>query len=141
MIINVILIVGSSTAMGVRGINLSAGDFVVGMDIIEEGAYLLVVSEHGYGKRTPVADYRIQTRGGKGILTYKVAPKTGKLVGMKVVKENDEVMLINMTGVVIRLNVNEVSEQGRSTQGVKLMRIGEKDVLVSMAKISGELEE
>ena len=60
---------------------------------------------------------------------------------MKVVKENDEVMLINMTGVVIRLNVNEVSEQGRSTQGVKLMRIGEKDVLVSMAKISGELEE
>ena len=129
------------TAMGVRGINLSAGDFVVGMDIIEEGAYLLVVSEQGYGKRTPVADYRIQTRGGKGILTYKVAPKTGKLVGMKVVKENDEVMLINMTGVVIRLNVNEVSEQGRSTQGVKLMRIGEKDVLVSMAKISGELEE
>lgn len=129
------------TAMGVRGINLSAGDFVVGMDIIEEGAYLLVVSEHGYGKRTPVADYRIQTRGGKGILTYRVAPKTGKLVGMKVVKENDEVMLINMTGVVIRLNVNEVSEQGRSTQGVKLMRIGEKDVLVSMAKISGELEE
>ena len=129
------------TAMGVRGINLSAGDSVVGMDIIEEGAYLLVVSENGYGKRTPVADYRIQTRGGKGILTYKVAPKTGKLVGMKVVKENDEVMLINMTGVVIRLNVNEVSEQGRSTQGVKLMRIGEKDVLVSMAKISGELEE
>ena len=129
------------TAMGVRGINLSAGDSVVGMDIIEEGAYLLVVSENGYGKRTPVADYRIQTRGGKGILTYKVAPKTGKLVGMKVVKENDEVMLINMTGVVIRLNVNEVSMQGRSTQGVKLMRIGEKDVLVSMAKISGELEE
>ena len=129
------------TAMGVRGINLSAGDFVVGMDIIEDGAYLLVVSENGYGKRTPVADYRIQTRGGKGILTYKVATKTGKLVGMKVVKESDEVMLINMTGVVIRLNVNEVSEQGRSTQGVKLMRIGEKDVLVSMAKISGELEE
>ncbi len=63
------------------------------------------------------------------------------LVGMKVVKENDEVMLINMTGVVIRLNVNEVSEQGRSTQGVKLMKIGENDVLVSMAKISGEMEE
>lgn len=129
------------TAMGVRGINLSEGDCVVGMDIIEEGAYLLVVSENGFGKRTPVEDYRIQTRGGKGILTYKVAPKTGKLVGMKVVKDNDEVMLINMTGVIIRLNVNEVSEQGRSTQGVKLMRIGENDVLVSMAKISGELEE
>lgn len=128
------------TAMGVRGINLSENDHVVGMDIIEEGACLLVVSENGFGKRTPVSEYRIQTRGGKGILTYKTAAKTGKLVGMKVVKENDEVMLINMTGVVIRLNVNEVSEQGRSTQGVKLMRIGENDVLVSMAKISGELE-
>lgn len=128
------------TAMGVRGINLNKGDSVVGMDIIEEGADLLVVSENGFGKRTPVSDYRIQTRGGKGILTYKVMPKTGMLVGMKVVKENDEVMLINTSNVVIRLNVNEVSEQGRSTQGVKLMRIGDNNVLMAMAKISGELE-
>ncbi len=128
------------TAMGVRGINLNKGDAVVGMDIIEEGADLLVVSENGFGKRTPVSEYRIQTRGGKGILTYKVMPKTGVLVGMKVVKENDEVMLINTSNVVIRINVNEVSEQGRSTQGVKLMRIGDNNVLMAMAKISGEFE-
>lgn len=123
---------------GVRGISLNPGDMVIGMDIVEEEADLLVISEKGYGKRTPVSEYRVQTRGGKGILTSKITNKTGSVVGMKVVKDNDEIMLINLSGVIIRLNVNEISEMGRSTQGVKLMRVPENESLVSIAKISSE---
>jgi len=126
---------------GVRGISLNPGDMVIGMDIMEEGADLLVISEKGYGKRTPVDEYRVQSRGGKGILTSKVTNKTGNVVGMKVVKDNDEIMLINLSGVIIRLNVNEISEMGRSTQGVKLMRVPENESLVSIAKISSEDEQ
>lgn len=129
------------SAQGVKGITLNPSDFVVGMDIVEEGADLLVISEKGFGKRTPLEEYRVQTRGGKGILTSKITGKTGQIVGMKVVKDNDEIMLINLSGIIIRINVNEVSQMGRSTQGVKLMRIGEDDSLVSMAKISPDLDE
>ena len=128
-------------AQGVRGISLNPGDAVIGMDIMEEGADLLVISEKGYGKRTPVNEYRVQSRGGKGILTSKITSKTGNVVGMKVVKDNDEIMLINLSGVIIRLNVNEISEMGRSTQGVKLMRVPENESLVSIAKISSEEEQ
>jgi len=126
---------------GVRGISLHPGDVVIGMDIIEEEADLLVISEKGYGKRTPVKEYRIQSRGGKGILTSKITSKTGNVVGMKVVKDNDEIMLINLSGVIIRLNVDEISEMGRSTQGVKLMRVPENESLVSIAKISCDEEQ
>lgn len=126
---------------GVRGIMLNPGDNVIGMDIMEDGAALLVISEKGYGKRTPVDEYRVQSRGGKGILTSKVTKKTGSVVGMKVVKDNDEIMLINLSGVIIRLNVNEISEMGRSTQGVKLMRVPENESLVSIAKISSDVEQ
>ncbi len=126
---------------GVRGISLNPGDMVIGMDIMEEGADLLVISEKGYGKRTPVEEYRVQSRGGKGIITSKITSKTGHVVGMKVVSDNDEIMLINLSGVIIRLNVNEISEMGRSTQGVKLMRVPENESLVSIAKISSEDEE
>ncbi|HYE11805.1 MAG TPA: DNA gyrase subunit A [Patescibacteria group bacterium] len=125
---------------GVKGINLDKDDLVIGMDIIEENADLLVISENGFGKRTNLEEYRIQTRGGKGILTSKITSRTGSLVGMKVVKENDEIMLINTSGIIIRINVNEISELGRSTQGVKVMRVDESDSIVSIAKISGELE-
>jgi DNA gyrase subunit A len=125
---------------GVKGINLDKDDAVIGMDILEETADLLVISENGFGKRTPLGEYRIQTRGGKGILTSKITSRTGSLVGMKVVKENDEIMLINTSGIIIRINVNEISELGRSTQGVKVMRVDESDSIVSIAKISGELE-
>lgn len=126
---------------GVKGITLDKDDSVIGMDIIEENADLLVISENGFGKRTPLGEYRIQSRGGKGILTSKITTRTGSLVGMKVVKENDEIMLINTSGIIIRTNVNEISELGRSTQGVKVMRVDENDTIVSIAKISGELEE
>ncbi|MEA4846610.1 MAG: DNA gyrase subunit A [Clostridiaceae bacterium] len=128
-------------ARGVRGINLNPGDVVIGMDIIEEEADLLVISEKGYGKRTPVAEYRVQTRGGKGIITSRITTKTGHVVGMKVVKDNDEIMLINLSGIIIRLNVNEISEMGRSTQGVKLMKVPENESVVSIAKISSDGEE
>ena len=128
-------------AQGVRGISLNPHDTVIGMDIIEEGADLLVISEKGYGKRTPVEEYRVQSRGGKGILTSKITNKTGHVVGMKVVKDNDEIMIINLSGVIIRLNVNEISEMGRSTQGVKLMRVPENESIVSIAKISSDGEE
>ncbi len=126
---------------GVKGITLNPDDVVIGMDILEEGADLLVISEKGFGKRTPVEEYRVQTRGGKGILTSKVTSKTGHVVGMKVVKDNDEIMIINMSGIIIRLNVNEVSEMGRSTQGVKLMRVPQNESIVSIAKISSLDEE
>lgn len=128
-------------SQGVRGITLDMDDQVIGMDIVEENAELLVISEKGYGKRTKLEEYRVQSRGGKGILTSKITSKTGKLVGMKVVRENDEIMLINMAGIIIRINVNDISVMGRSTQGVKLMKIPENDSLVSLAKISGELDE
>lgn len=126
---------------GVKGITLDNNDSVIGMDIIEENADLLVISENGFGKRTPLDEYRIQSRGGKGILTSKITSRTGELVGMKVVKENDEIMLINTSGIIIRINVNEISELGRSTQGVKVMRVDDEDSIVSIAKISGELVE
>ena len=129
------------SAMGVKGISLYPDDVVIGMDIVEEKAELLVISEKGYGKRTDLEEYRVQTRGGKGILTSKITSKTGCLVGMKVVNQNDEIMIINSAGVVIRINVDEISVMGRSTQGVKLMRIPENDSLVALAKISGELDE
>lgn len=125
---------------GVKGIRLGKNDVVIGMDIIEETADLLVISENGFGKRTHLEEYRIQTRGGKGILTSKITSRTGSLVGMKIVKENDEIMLINTSGIIIRINVNEISELGRSTQGVKVMRVNENDSIVSIAKISAELE-
>lgn len=125
---------------GVRGINLDKGDEVIGMDIVEEHAALLVISEKGVGKRTPLEEYRIQSRGGKGILTSKITSKTGSLVGMKVVKENDEVMLINTNGIIIRININEIPELGRSTQGVKVMRVPENESIVSIAKISADID-
>ncbi len=123
-------------AQGVRGIRLNPGDEVIGMDIVEEDADLAVISEKGYGKRTPVLDYRVQTRGGKGIITSRITNKTGHVVGMKVVKENDEIMLINLSGIIIRMNVDEISKMGRSTQGVKLMKVPENESVVSIAKIS-----
>lgn len=128
------------SAQGVRGIRLGEEDVVIGMDIIEENADLLVISQNGFGKRTPLDEYRIQTRGGKGILTSKITSRTGDLVGMKIVKENDEIMLINTSGIIIRININEISELGRSTQGVKVMRVNESDSIVSIAKISADIE-
>ncbi|MGL5381555.1 DNA gyrase subunit A [Clostridium sp.] len=129
------------TAAGVRSINLKEDDIAVCMDIAVEGEDLLVISENGFGKRTPVTEYKRQKRGGTGLITYKISDKTGKLVGATVCKVDDELMLINTSGVAIRINVADVSVTNRSAMGVTLMRTIEEEKVVAIAKISGNGEE
>ncbi|CDF58954.1 DNA gyrase subunit A [Thermobrachium celere] len=126
------------TAAGVRGITLRDNDVAVAMDVFEEDADLLVVSENGYGKRTPCAEYSVQNRGGKGLITYKVTEKTGHIVGAKTVKDKDEIMLINSNGVIIRLEVAQISRTSRNTMGVTLMKTDGNEKIVSIAKIINE---
>ena len=129
-------------SQGVIGIRLSKDDEVIGMESIITGANatLLAITENGFGKRTELDEYRVQTRGGKGVITYKVTPKTGNIVGIRIVEEADDVMLITDTGTIIRLNVAGISVLGRSTQGVTLMRTNEGKV-VSIEKITEKEEE
>jgi DNA gyrase subunit A len=129
-------------SQGVRGIRLDEGDYVVGMEpIYDQNQFLLTITENGFGKRTELAEYRVQSRDGKGVLTYKITPKTGKVVGIKVVSDNDEVMLITDTGILIRISCKDISVLGRSTQGVTLIRSNDGGVVSSIAKIEGEDEE
>ncbi len=128
------------TAMGVKGITLSQEDKVVSMSLCDEGTDVLVVSENGFGKRTDIDEYRTQIRAGKGIKTYNIAEKTGNLVGAELVNEDDEIMIINSDGVLIRLRVNEISLFGRVTSGVKLMKTDDEVNVVSIAKINIEEE-
>lgn len=111
-------------AGGVRAIKLEKDDEVVAMELVQPGQQLLVVTENGYGKRTPVKQYKVQVRGGKGLLTYDKTKfnKTGALIGAMVVDEDDEIFLINSDGIIIRIRASEVSVLGRATQGVKIMR-------------------
>jgi len=125
-------------SMGVRGIKLDDDDEVVGMGVYIEDTSLLVVTERGFGKRTELEEYKVQTRGGKGILTYRVTEKTGKIAGMKLVNEKDDVMLISSDGSIIRINVSDISILGRATQGVTLMRLDESVHLVGVARIANE---
>mgnify|MGYP000902034670 CR=1 FL=1 len=127
-------------AAGVRAIKLEKGDEVVAMELAEENEELLVVTKNGYGKRTPVEEYKVQTRGGKGLLTYDKAKfkKTGELIGAMVVNDNDEVLLINSEGIIIRIKASEISRLGRATQGVKIMRVDEDTNIVTMAKVIRE---
>lgn len=127
-------------AAGVRGIKLDKADTVVDMDILENDKEILVVTQNGYGKRTPVKDYTIQARGGKGVLTYNKSKfsKTGELIGAKVVDEDDEILLINSDGIIIRIRAEEVSKLSRSTQGVKIMRVDDDANIVAMAKVIKE---
>ncbi len=126
-------------SQGVIGIKLDNNDKVIGMESIISGSKqtLLAITENGFGKRTELDEYRVQTRAGKGVITYKITPKTGKLVGIKLVDETDDIMLITDTGTIIRINVSEISILGRSTQGVTLMRTNEGKV-VSIEKIPEE---
>ena len=128
------------TAMGVKGITLSENDKVVSMSLCDEGTDVLVVSENGFGKRTDIEEYRLQIRAGKGIKTYNISEKTGKLVGAEMVNEDDEIMIINSDGVLIRIRVNEISLFGRVTSGVKLMKTDDEVNVVSIAKINMEEE-
>lgn len=127
-------------SQGVRGIRLDVDDVVIGMGVFIEDTNLLVVTERGFGKRTELEEYKVQTRGGKGILTYRVTERTGKIAGMKLVNEKDDIMLISSDGTIIRINVRDISILGRATQGVTLMRMDESVYLVSVARIINEDE-
>ena len=129
------------TAMGVKAITLNREDKVVSMNLAEDGTDLLVISEKGYGKRTNIEEYRTQSRAGKGIKTYNIKPHTGNLVGSKIVKDSDELMMISHSGIVIRLKISGISRMGRTTQGVTLMKVGKDDKVVSIAKVITEENE
>ncbi len=127
-------------ATGVRGISLDKGDAVVAMELTDSNQELLVVSKNGYGKRTNVKEYRLQSRGGKGISTYdkKKLDKTGLLIGAMVVGDDDEFLIINSDGIIIRIRAGEISKMGRSTQGVKIMKVGEETDIVALARVIRE---
>ena len=131
------------TAQGVIGIRLNDEDEVISMESVLAGgnATLLAITENGFGKRTELDEYRVQTRGGKGVMTYKITPKTGKLVGARVATEEDDVMLITDGGTIIRLKVKDISVLGRATQGVTLMRTSDGGQVVSIETISPESDE
>ena len=128
-------------SQGVIGIRLDDDDEVIGMESVIAGgkATLLAITENGFGKRTELEEYRVQNRGGKGVITYKITPKTGKLVGIRIVSEEDEVMLVTNTGTIIRLKVNDISVLGRSTQGVTLMRTNDGGKVVSVETLNNEM--
>ena len=128
---------------GVIGIKLNDGDNVIGMEPIIAGskATLLAITENGFGKRTELDEYRVQTRGGKGVITYKTTPKTGKIVGIRIATDDEDVMLITNTGTVIRLKVKDISVLGRATQGVTLMRTKDNCKVVSIETLTPDIEE
>lgn len=124
-------------AAGVRAISLDDDDQVVSMQLVQPGQELLVVTKNGYGKRTKVEEYKLQARGGKGLLTYDKAKfkKTGELIGAMVVSDDDEVLMINSDGIIIRIKASDVSRLGRATQGVRIMKVGEDANIVSIARV------
>lgn len=138
------------TTRGVKGISLRNGDYIVGFSIVKEGSQLLAVTENGYGKKTDLDEYRRQTRGGKGMFTYKITEKTGKLAGIRAVTDEDDIILITSDGVIIRMHTEDISTYSRQTQGVKLMRLGADVSVAGIARAprdddeedtSGEIED
>lgn len=125
------------SSMGVKSIELNDDDEVICFDIVDDDKYLLVISEKGFGKMTLLSEYRIQNRGGKGIITYKTKEKTGDLISAKVIDKSDEIMMITSDGVIIRIETEGISVMGRSTSGVKLMNIKDSDI-VAVAKYIGD---
>lgn len=127
-------------AGGVRAIKLEEGDEVVSMELVQPHEELMVATQKGYGKRTPVSEYKVQTRGGKGLLTYDKSKfkKTGELIGAMVVTDEDEMLLINSDGIIIRIKARDVSKLGRATQGVKIMRVSKNENIIAMAKVINE---
>ncbi len=128
------------TAGGVRGIKLRDGDEVVGMEIIEPGQEILVVTAKGYGKRTSEEEYRLQSRGGVGLKTIQITDKNGPMVAVKTVDGSEDLMLITINGMLIRMDVNDISLIGRSTQGVRLIRLGDEELVATVAKVEKEEE-
>ena len=133
------------TASGVRGIKLAdKNDEVVGMICVDDiDSSVLVVSENGFGKRSQLEDYRITNRGGKGVKTINITKKTGNLISLKNVTDNDDLMVINRSGITIRIGIDTLRVMGRATQGVKIIRLRDEDSIASVAKVSkfGENDE
>ena len=126
-------------AAGVRGMNLSKKDEVIGMEVVtDKKATLLTITENGFGKRTAVSEYRLQSRGGKGIINIKVTKKNGSVVGLKLVSDKDELMPITQSGMVVRCSVKDIRATGRAAQGVHIIRLGAKDKVASIARVVKE---
>ena len=127
-------ITGRNT-MGVIGMNLNKDDEIVGMQLDTQGEKMLVVSERGYGKKTPLSEFHIQKRGGKGIRCYKIVEKSGDVVGMKAVNDDHEIMMITDAGIIIQISMNDVSTYGRNASGVKLMNLDDNVKIAKVAKV------
>ncbi|MEK4433140.1 DNA gyrase subunit A [Paenibacillus sp. FSL K6-2862] len=128
-------------ATGVKGITLDEGDVVIGMDVVDQELDVLIVTAKGYGKRTPVSDYRMQTRGGKGIKTINVTEKNGAVVSLKMVKTEEDLMIITSSGTLIRMSMEGISTMGRYTQGVKLIHIRDEDAVATVSRIDKNEDE
>ncbi|SDO52151.1 DNA gyrase subunit A [Paenibacillus sp. yr247] len=129
------------SATGVKGIHLDQEDAVIDMDVVHEDNSVLIVTSKGFGKRTPVSEYRIQSRGGKGIKTLNVTDKNGPVVGLKVVQEDEDLMIITALGTVIRTSMDGISVMGRNTQGVRLINIREDDEVGTLARVQKNEEQ
>ena len=126
------------TAAGVRGISLEENERAVGLNTSLEGKYILSITEHGYGKKTPLEEYRLTQRGAKGVTTINMTDKTGKLVTTRAVDGDEDVMVVTKAGIIIRTSLNEVNVVGRNTQGVKIIRINDKEAVASIAVVKAE---
>jgi DNA gyrase subunit A len=125
-------------ATGVRGIDVEEGDEVIAADVVQEGAQILTVTERGYGKRTPLEEYRLQGRAGKGIIDIKTGGRNGQVLGMLQVREGDDLLIITTKGKIIRIHANEVSSQGRNTMGVRIIDLDADDKVGSTARVDAE---
>jgi DNA gyrase subunit A len=123
-------------ARGVRGITLRDGDEVVAMEVVREGGTVLTVTQHGYGKRTELEEYRLQSRGGVGIINIQTSERNGKVVGTAYVHDDDELMLISQQGKILRMVAKDIRSIGRATQGVRLLGVEEGDEVVSVARLA-----
>ncbi|MGH9388497.1 MAG: DNA gyrase C-terminal beta-propeller domain-containing protein, partial [Vicinamibacteria bacterium] len=129
------------TARGVKGIVLQKGDAVVSMAVVEPEGTLLAVTDRGYGKRSRIEDYRLQTRGGKGIINIRATERNGRVVAVPFVHDEDELMVITAQGMIMRLRVKDFAVHSRATQGVRLIELGEGDHVVAVAKLAEKDEE
>jgi DNA gyrase subunit A len=125
-------------ARGVRAMDLTDGDYIIGAEVVEKEGLILSISEHGYGKRTPLGDYRLTARGGKGVINMKVTPRIGKVVAILSVKEDTDLMIITKDGKIIRIESGEIRQAGRSTQGVRLVRMEDSDLVAAASVIPDE---
>jgi DNA gyrase subunit A len=124
------------SATGVKGIQLDEGDTVIDMDVVDPDLDVLIVTEKGYGKRTPAGEYRVQSRGGKGIKTLNITEKNGSVVSLKMVADDEDLMIMTSAGTLIRTSIAGISTMGRNTQGVKLINIREDDSVATVTRVS-----